>query len=102
LLRARRERPGSRRAAEQRDELASFQLIELHSVPSQAGAGLQDIELARISQEVTERFCDLLAVGEGAEETSEIEPSAEPSVGRLARLRSGQSVGVTSMTAAIS
>jgi hypothetical protein len=31
-------------------------LIEEHSVPSQAGAGLQDIELARISQEVTERF----------------------------------------------
>jgi hypothetical protein len=32
-LRARRERP-CRRAAEQRDELASFQLIELHSVPA--------------------------------------------------------------------
>jgi len=35
LLRARRERPGSGSAAEQRDELATFQLIELHSVPSQ-------------------------------------------------------------------
>jgi hypothetical protein len=34
LLRARRERPHRRRAAEQRDELASFYLIELHSVPS--------------------------------------------------------------------
>jgi hypothetical protein len=32
LLRARRERP-SRRAAEQRDELATFPLIELHSRP---------------------------------------------------------------------
>src|SRR5262249_24445961 len=29
-----RERPRDPRAAEQRDELASFQLIELHSVPS--------------------------------------------------------------------
>src|SRR5262245_13866525 len=33
LLCARRERP-RRRAAEQRDEIAPFQLIELHSVPS--------------------------------------------------------------------
>ena len=30
LLRARRERPRRRRAAEQGDELAPFQLIELH------------------------------------------------------------------------
>ena len=37
----------------------------IHSVPSQAGPGLQDIELARISQEVTERFYNLLAAGEG-------------------------------------
>src|SRR5262249_53199486 len=36
LLRARRERPrGGCAAAEQRDERAPFQLIELHSVPSQ-------------------------------------------------------------------
>jgi hypothetical protein len=28
----RRERPRRRRAAEQRDELATFQLIELHSI----------------------------------------------------------------------
>jgi hypothetical protein len=33
LLRARYERP-RRRAAEQRDELATLQLIELHSVPA--------------------------------------------------------------------
>jgi hypothetical protein len=30
LLRARRERPRRRRAAQQRDELATFQLMELH------------------------------------------------------------------------
>jgi hypothetical protein len=54
VLRARRERPCSSRTAEQRDELASFYLIELHSVPcQQARAGLQDIELARISQRVS-------------------------------------------------
>src|SRR5262249_25567132 len=33
-LRARRERPRGRRAAEQRDEITASQLIELHSVPS--------------------------------------------------------------------
>jgi hypothetical protein len=37
LLRPRRERPRSRRAAEERDELAPFQLIEMHQMP-QAGA----------------------------------------------------------------
>jgi hypothetical protein len=42
LLRARRERP-RRRAAEQRYELAPFQLIELHSGPLPARAELQDI-----------------------------------------------------------
>src|SRR5262249_60921252 len=45
------------RAAEQRDELATFQMIEQHSIPLRAEGGLQDIELAGISQEVTERFC---------------------------------------------
>jgi len=30
---------------------------------------LQDIELARISQEVTERFSSLLAVGDGGQRT---------------------------------
>ena len=34
-LRPRRQRPRRRRAAKQRDERAAFQLIELHSVPSQ-------------------------------------------------------------------
>src|SRR5262245_48995778 len=42
------------RAAEQRDELAPFQLIELfRSLP--ARAALQDIEWARLSQRVSER-----------------------------------------------
>src|ERR1700730_14364373 len=36
-LRTRHERPRNRRAPEQRDELAPFQLIELHSVPCQPG-----------------------------------------------------------------
>jgi hypothetical protein len=59
LLRARRERPRRRRTAEERDEVAPFQLIELHSVPARQG-GLQDIELGTISQEVTKRFYNLL------------------------------------------
>jgi hypothetical protein len=37
LLRARRERPCDRRAADERDELAAFQLIELHSIPASQG-----------------------------------------------------------------
>ena len=48
-LRARRERPRHRRAAKQRDEIAPFHLVELHSVPVPG----QHIGLARISQEVT-------------------------------------------------
>jgi hypothetical protein len=52
---ARRERPRRRRTAEQRDELASVQSVELHSVPCrQARAGLQDIELAQISQRASQ------------------------------------------------
>jgi len=37
LLRPRSNRPCDRPAAEQRDELASFQLIELHSIPASQG-----------------------------------------------------------------
>jgi hypothetical protein len=51
-LRTRRERPCRRRAAEQRDELAAPQLIELHALPSQGR--LQNIELAVVSQGVSE------------------------------------------------
>jgi hypothetical protein len=60
LLRARRERPTSSRAADERDELAARQLIELHfgALPP----GLQDIELARISQ----RACWHLATSLGS------------------------------------
>ena len=57
LLRARPERP-DRHAAEHRDELAPLQLIELRPAPNEAKAGLQNIELAQISQEVVERFCN--------------------------------------------
>jgi hypothetical protein len=39
LLRVHPDRPRSRRAAEQRDELAAFQLIEWHSVPCQREPG---------------------------------------------------------------
>ena len=64
LLRVRRERP-SRRAAEQRDELAPFQLVELHSMPA-SQAGLQDIELAGVSQELLGRFYNLPLVANSA------------------------------------
>jgi hypothetical protein len=36
-LRPRRERPRRHRTAEQRDELASFQLIEVHLIPANRG-----------------------------------------------------------------
>jgi hypothetical protein len=39
LLRARRERPRCRRAAEQRDELASFPLMEMHPTPNEQRSG---------------------------------------------------------------
>jgi hypothetical protein len=54
LLRPSRQRPRGRRAAKQSDELTPFQLIELHSVPA-SRAKLQDIELAKNSQRVSER-----------------------------------------------
>jgi hypothetical protein len=62
-LRARRERPRRSRAAEQPDEVAAFQLIELHFFPP-AGAELQDIDLAASSQRVSKRLCNLVAVYE--------------------------------------
>jgi hypothetical protein len=37
LLRTRRKRPRGRRTAEQRDEIAAFELIELHSIPASQG-----------------------------------------------------------------
>jgi hypothetical protein len=57
-LRARRERP-RRRTAEQRDERAPLQLIELHFGPPPARAGLQNIELAIVSQRVSGRLHNL-------------------------------------------
>jgi hypothetical protein len=64
LLRARRERPRRCRPTDERDEIASFQLVELHSVAASQGR-LQDIELARISQRVSERRYNLIAVSCG-------------------------------------
>jgi hypothetical protein len=54
VLRARRERPSGRRAAEQRYEVAAFYLIELHSI-SNSPRQMQDIELAMVSQRVYDR-----------------------------------------------
>ena len=51
------------RAAEQPDEVAAFQLIELYFFPP-AGAELQDIDLAASSQRVSKRLCNLVAVYE--------------------------------------
>jgi hypothetical protein len=65
LLRTRRERPRSH-AAEQRDELAPSQWIELHSVPA-AKPDRRIIERAGISQEVTERFYNLWAADAGGD-----------------------------------
>src|SRR6266700_1515008 len=47
-------RAASGHAAEQRNKFSPFHLIELHFGSLPARAGLQHIELARISQEVTE------------------------------------------------
>src|SRR5262249_16006080 len=46
LLRARRERPRGRCPAEQCDELASFQLMEMHPIPSRAGSTSQGYRMA--------------------------------------------------------
>src|SRR5262249_7178220 len=60
LLRSRRERPRKGSAAEERNELAASQFIELHlALPAQARS--QDIALAKLSLEVTGRFNDLFA-----------------------------------------
>ncbi|SRR6266480_2572284 len=55
LLRARREWPRCG-AADYRDELATFHLTEGRQ-RLEPTSTWQDIELARISQEVTDRFC---------------------------------------------
>ena len=60
MLRARR--AASRRAADERDELAPSQLIVLRSIPP-ARAELQDIELQANSQRVLERLRNLSGIG---------------------------------------
>ena len=55
-------------AAEQRNKLTAFDLIELHSVRSLGRAGLEDNELARISQEQSGGNETIyLAMGEGGD-----------------------------------
>src|SRR5260370_4940302 len=54
LLRPRRERPCHRRTAEQRDEIVSFQLIELHSIPASQGGSGNSLEI----NDSTPRCCD--------------------------------------------
>src|SRR5215471_8802003 len=53
-----RARDASGQAADQRDELMTFQLTEMHPIPSRAGSTSQDIGLQRISQR------DTRAIGE--------------------------------------
>src|SRR5215211_4864442 len=50
--------PSDCRTAEQGDERPPLQLIKLHSVPSPARAGSQDIELTTVSQRVSWTFCN--------------------------------------------
>jgi hypothetical protein len=59
---ARGERPRSRRAAEQRDEVAASQFIELHSNPSSQGrfAGY------RIGEEQSAGYTRLFTLGRGS------------------------------------
>jgi hypothetical protein len=52
LLRARRDRPRRRCAADKGEELAPLETIELHLGPLSARAKLQDIEQARIGQRI--------------------------------------------------
>jgi hypothetical protein len=56
LLRARRERPGRRRAAHERDERAPLYLTEMHLTLDEPGLRRKYIQLMRFSQEVAERF----------------------------------------------
>ena len=53
-----RARDASGQAADQRDELTTFQLTEMHPIPSRAGSTSQDTGLQRISQR------DTRAIGE--------------------------------------
>src|SRR5262249_30145104 len=54
-LRAHRQRPSCRRAAEQRDELAPIRLIEMHPIPYRLGPRTNRIYNSRTSQEVSRR-----------------------------------------------
>src|SRR5262249_10085257 len=54
--RQRGKRPRGRRAAERCNELAPFRPIRLHPIPTRARQCAQDIELAKISQDILERL----------------------------------------------
>jgi hypothetical protein len=58
------ERPRGSRAAEQRDELASFQLIEVHSVPVSQGRDCRISNWRRIVSGYRSGLYNLLVVDE--------------------------------------
>jgi hypothetical protein len=71
-------RPTYARAAEQRDEIAAFQLVELHSI-SASQRRMQDIESAMVSQE---RIYDLSSVATATPRGQSSTAAVQPSVGR--------------------
>jgi hypothetical protein len=67
LLRPSDKRPRGRRAAEKRDELAPFELSELHPVPASQRCPIAGYRIGKDQSEVSERFCNLSPIGEGSQ-----------------------------------